>query len=75
MSRINQLKNIIICLISLSISSVVNAEPSRSLDELLEKVRQENTLEKKANTEREEIFKQAKEEQEQLLKDALAILK
>jgi len=74
MSRINQLKNIIICLISLSISSVVNAEPSRSLDELLEKVRQENTLEKKANTEREEIFKQAKEEQEQLLKEALAIL-
>ena len=74
MIRRNKLQNIIICLISLSISYVVNAEPSRTLDELLEKVRQENTLEKKANIEREEIFKQAKEEQEQLLKEALAIL-
>jgi len=62
MTRRNKLQNIIICLISLSISSLVNAEPSRTLDELLEKVRQENTLEKKAYIEREEIFKQAKEE-------------
>ncbi len=73
MTRRNKLQNIIICLISLSISSVVNAEPSRSLDELLEKVRQENTLEKKENIEREEIFKQAKEDQEKLLKEALAV--
>jgi len=73
MTRRNKLQNIIICLISLSISSVVNAEPPQTLDELLEKVRQENTLEKKAYIEREEIFKQAKEEQEQLLNQALAI--
>ena len=73
MTRNNQLQNIIICLISLSISSIVNAEPSITLDQLLEKVRQESTLEKKENIEREEIFKQAKEEQEQLLKEALAV--
>lgn len=70
----NKLQTIIICLISLSISSMVNAEPPTTIDELLEKVRQENTLEKKTNIEREETFKQAKEDQEKLLNEALAIL-
>ena len=73
MTRRNRLQNIIVCFLSLSISSVVNAEPSKTLDELLEIVRQDSTLEKRANIEREEIFKQAKEDQEKLLKEALAV--
>ena len=55
------------------ISSVVYADSPKSLDELLEKVREESTLEKKINIEREDFFKQEKEKQEQLLKEALAV--
>lgn len=56
------------------ISTVVFAESPKTLDQLLEMVREESTLEKKANIEREETFRQAKEEQEKLLKEALSVL-
>ena len=55
------------------ISTMVCAEAPKTLDQLLKMVREESTLEKKANIEREETFKQAKDEQEQLLKEALAV--
>ena len=47
MTKRNRIQNIIICLIFLPISSVVNAEASKTLDQLLEIVRQDSTLEKK----------------------------
>jgi len=55
------------------ISTMVYADAPKTLDQLLKMVREESTLEKKANIEREETFKQAKDEQEQLLKEALAV--
>lgn len=55
------------------ISTMVSAETPKTLDQLLKMVREESTLQKRANIEREEIFKQAKDEQEQLLKEALVI--
>ena len=64
----NKINSIIICFVSMFISTMVCAEAPKTLDELLKMVREESTLEKKANIEREEVFKQAKDEQEQLLK-------
>lgn len=56
------------------VPSVAFAEPPKTLDQLLEQVRQESTLENKANIEREEKFRQAQVNQEQLLNETLAIL-
>ena len=70
----NKINSIIICFVSMFISTVVFAESPKTLDQLLEMVREESTLEKKANIEREETFRQAKEEQEKLLKEALSVL-
>ena len=69
----NKINIIIICFVSMFISTMVCAEAPKTLDELLKMVREESTLEKKANIEREEVFKQAKDDQEQLLKEALAV--
>ncbi|MEE9575463.1 MAG: MotA/TolQ/ExbB proton channel family protein [Gammaproteobacteria bacterium] len=69
----NKINSIIICFVSMFISTMVCAEAPKTLDELLKMVREESTLEKKANIEREEVFKQAKDDQEQLLKEALAV--
>ncbi len=72
MKEYNQrmINKIIPGLLCVLLSTVVNADTPETLDQLLEKVRIESTLEKKANIEREETFKQAKEKQEQLLKEA-----
>ena len=69
----NKINSIIICFVSMFISTIVCAEAPKTLDQLLKMVREESTLEKKVNIEREETFKQAKDEQEQLLKEALAV--
>lgn len=70
----NQINSILIYFVCMLVPSVTFAESPKTLEQLLQKVRQESTLEKKVNIEREEKFRQAKESQEQLLKEALAIL-
>lgn len=70
----NQINSMFICFFCMLVPSVTFAESPKTLEQLLQKVRQESTLEKKVNIEREEKFRQAKESQEQLLKEALAIL-
>ena len=70
----NQINSILIYFVCMLLPSVTFAESPKTLEQLLQKVRQESTLEKKVNIEREEKFRQAKESQEQLLKEALAIL-
>ncbi len=70
----NQINSMFICFVCMLVPSVTFAESPKTLEQLLQKVRQESTLEKKVNIEREEKFRQAKESQEQLLKEALAIL-
>jgi biopolymer transport protein ExbB len=73
MIRLIKNYSITIFIFSILTSSMVYADSPKTLDQLLEKVREESTLEKKENIEREEVFKQAKEKQEQLLKEALAV--
>lgn len=70
----NQINSMFICFFCMLVPSVTFAESPKTLEQLLQKVRQESTLEKKVNIEREERFRQDKESQEQLLKEALAIL-
>ena len=70
----NQINSMFIYFVCMLVPSVTFAESPKTLEQLLQKVRQESTLEKKVNIEREEKFRQAKESQEQLLKEALAIL-
>ncbi len=70
----NQINSMFICFFCMLVPSVTFAESPKTLEQLLQKVRQESTLEKKVNIEREEKFRQDKESQEQLLKEALAIL-
>jgi len=70
----NQINGMIICFVCMLVPPVSYAEPPKTLEQLLEKVRQESMLEKKSNVEREEKFRQAKENQEQLLKEVLAVL-
>ena len=70
----NQINSMLIYFVCMLLPSVTFAESPKTLEQLLQKVRQESTLEKKVNIEREEKFRQAKESQEQLLKEALAIL-
>ena len=71
----NQINGIIVCFVCMLVPPDSYAESPKTLEQLLERVRQESTLENKANIEREEKFRQAKENQEQLLNEALAILK
>lgn len=58
----------------LLVTGIAPADTPKTLDELLELVRQENLLEKSENVDREEKFKQAHNQQKQLLNDAIAEL-
>jgi biopolymer transport protein ExbB len=64
----------IICILSMFISTVVYAEPPKTIDQLLKEVQEQSAFEKKENVAREEFFKQKKDEQEQLLEEASTIL-
>jgi biopolymer transport protein ExbB len=68
-------KYILIIILSVCINSTVSAETlPATLDELLEQVRNAHTMEKIENEEREERFRLARDEQKQLLKEALSQL-
>ena len=71
----NQINSMFTCFFCMLVPTVAFAEPPQTLDQLLEQVRQESTLEHKANIEQEEKFRQAKVNHEQLLNEALVILK
>ena len=67
--------NKIIFLISLILfPGITVAETPKTLDQLLEYVRQESQQEKKENADREEKFRQSLSQQQQLLNDAIADL-
>ncbi len=68
------MKLFIYILILMSVLPCVRAESPRTLDELVEQVRKERLQEKKENAEREQKFRQARDQQQQLLNEARAEL-
>ncbi len=65
---------IVFVLICAAVSLNVNAEAPASLDKLLEQIRQDRLLEKKENVERVAKFREAHDQQQQLLAEAKAEL-
>jgi len=68
------MKLFIYILILISVLPSVRAEPPKTLDELVEQVRKDRLQEKKEHVEREQKFRQARDQQQQLLKEAGAEL-
>jgi biopolymer transport protein ExbB len=68
------MKTLITSFLLILLSGTAIAEVPRTLDELVDQVRKERLLEKKENIEREEKFRQAHEQQQQLLIDAKSLL-
>lgn len=62
------------CLLGGLAGQVAQAETAGSLDNLLDQIRKERLLEQKENTAREEKFKQAHDQQQELLRDAQSLL-